>query len=47
MFTNDAINWPSRVTIDDESFPEDTLGREVRTVLNPIFNCSRLRHVHR
>jgi hypothetical protein len=27
MFTNDAINWPSRVTIDDESFPEDTLGR--------------------
>ncbi len=27
MFTKDAINWSSRVTIDDESFPEDTLGR--------------------
>eukprot|EP00914_Ancora_sagittata_P006056 GHVO01012221.1.p1 GENE.GHVO01012221.1~~GHVO01012221.1.p1 ORF type:complete len:567 (-),score=26.50 GHVO01012221.1:149-1849(-) len=27
MFTKDAINWSSRVTIDDEPFPEDTLGR--------------------
>lgn len=28
MFTKDSINWSDTTTIDDESFPKDTLGRQ-------------------
>ena len=28
MFTKDSINWSGPITIDDEDFPKDTLGRQ-------------------